>query len=190
MRPRDDRELIARARQGDRDAFAALVERHASSVLTVAWRIVGDRAQAEDVAQDAFLAAFKALPGFREEARFSTWIYRITVNRCRDVLRARGNERVAPAQDEDGETPEPEGTSAEHRTPEDILLGRQRHEAIAGALGQLSPLYREAFVLRHIEELSYQEMSEVLEADSSTLRMRVYKARQELSRALADLSVR
>lgn len=181
---------MARARTGDRDAFSELVQRHASSVVTVAWRIVGDRAQAEDVAQDAFLAAFKALPGFREEARFSTWIYRITVNRCRDVLRARVTDRVAPAQDEAGEMPEPEGTSAEHRTPEDILLGRQRHEAIVEALGRLSPVYREAFVLRHVEELSYDEMSEVLGADGSTLRMRVYKARQELSRALADLSVR
>ena len=188
----DEAALVARSQRGDRDAFAALIERHASAVLTVAWRIVGDRHLAEDVAQDTFLAAFRALPGFRAEARFSTWLYRIAVNRCHDVLRSRAADRtidLAPRH-EDAEASEPAGTSALHRTPEEQLLEKQRASQVSEALRQLAPLYREAFVLKHIEGLSYDEMSAVLGVDGGTLRMRVYKARQELSRELAGLSMR
>jgi RNA polymerase sigma-70 factor (ECF subfamily) len=188
----DETSLVVRSQHGDRDAFAALIERHASAVLTVAWRIVGDRHLAEDVAQDTFLAAFRALPGFRAEARFSTWLYRIAVNRCHDVLRSRAADRsidLAPTHD-DGEAIEPAGTSVLHRTPEEQLLEKQRASQVSDALRQLAPLYREAFVLKHVEGLSYEEMSEVLGVDGGTLRMRVYKARQQLSRELSGLSVR
>jgi RNA polymerase sigma-70 factor (ECF subfamily) len=188
----DEASLVARSQRGDREAFAALIERHAAAVLTVAWRIVGDRHLAEDVAQDTFLAAFRALPGFRAEARFSTWLYRIAVNRCNDVLRSRAADRsvdLAP-QREGAEPSEPAGTSAFHRTPEEQLLEKQRASQVSGALRQLAPLYREAFVLKHVEGLSYEEMSEVLGVDGGTLRMRVYKARQQLSRELSGLSVR
>ena len=190
---RDDPAVIARARQGDHEAMAALVAEHSSAILTVAWRMLGDRAAAEDVAQETFLAAFRALPGFRGEARFSTWLYRIAVNRCRDVLRARAHRReiAADAPGEDGDSSvEPVGTSPEHRTPEQVLLDRQQASQVADALGRLQPIYREAFVLRHVEGLSYEEMSEVLGVDGGTLRMRVYKARKELSHELAALAVR
>ena len=78
----------------------------------------------------------------------------------------------------------------QHRTPEELLLDRQRAEHISEAIDQLQPIYREAFVLRHVEGLSYEEMTEVLEVDGGTLRMRVYKARQELSRELAAFAVK
>jgi RNA polymerase sigma-70 factor (ECF subfamily) len=187
----DEAALVARSQRGDRDAFAELMTRHASSVLTVAWRILGDRALAEDIAQDTFLAVFRALPRFRAEARFSTWVYRIAVNRCRDVLRARAADPVASAGavDEGPTADEPAGESVLHRTPEQQLIDKQRDVQVADALQRLPPLYREAFVLKHVEGLSYDEMSEVLDADGSTLRMRVYKARQELSRALAGFAL-
>ena len=181
----DEADLVARAQRGDRDAFGVLVERHASAVVTVAWRILGDRALADDAAQDAFLAAFRGLSGFRADARFSTWLYRIVVNKCRDLLRSRASARHTVTEDEDGTViSEPADPSA---TPEERLLDRQRAAQVSDALGRLSPVYREAFVLKHIEGLSYEEMSEVLGVEGSTLRMRVYKARQELSRALAAL---
>jgi RNA polymerase sigma-70 factor (ECF subfamily) len=187
----DEAALVERAKRGDRDAFSELVECHASAVLTVAWRIVGDRTRAEDVAQETFLAAFRSLPGFRVDARFSTWLYRIAVNKCRDFLRSQAGDRHVSLPDEDGEAgPEPAGTSSDHRTPEDRLLDEHRARQIAEALGRLAPVYREAFVLKHVEGLSYDEMTEVLGVEGSTLRMRVYKARQELSRALAGLAVR
>lgn len=183
--------LVERAKRGDRDAFSELVESHASAVLTVAWRIVGDRATAEDVAQETFLAAFRSLPGFRADARFSTWLYRIAVNKCRDVQRARTGDRHVRTAGDDGDLAfEPPGTSSEHRTPEDRLLDEHRARLVAEALGRLSPVYREAFVLKHVEGLSYDEMADVLGVEGSTLRMRVYKARQELSRMLAGLAMR
>lgn len=186
-------ELVARARRGDREAFSTLVAQHASIVLTVAWRILGDRSLAEDVAQETFLAAFRGLSSFREDARLSTWLYRIAVNRCRDVLRARASRPEVPSAPPafDGEPPpEPVGESPEHRNPEDLMFDRQRADAVSRAMRQLAPIYREAFVLRHVEGLSYDEMADVLGVDGGTLRMRVYKARRELSRDLAGLAVR
>jgi RNA polymerase sigma-70 factor (ECF subfamily) len=190
-RRRDDYEagLVARAQGGDREAFAELIVRYAPKVLSVAWRMLGNRAQADDVGQETFLAAFRALPAFRAEARFSTWVYRIAVNKCQDLLRSRRAEvEVPPLRMPDGETErETAGESADHRSPEEKLLDAERETAIERAIGRLPPLYREAFVLRHVEGLSYEEMSEVLEADGSTLRMRVYKARAQLSQELAAL---
>jgi len=186
----DEPALLARARGGDREAFSVLVSRHASAILSAAWRIVGERAEAEDVAQETFLAAFRALPGFREEARFATWLYRIAVNKCRDRLRARAAspEREARAErDGDAPPPEPVGESVEHRSPEELMLERQRTASLERAIGRLPSLYREAFVLRHVEGLSYDDMSEALGVDGSTLRMRVYKARAQLSRELAGV---
>ena len=189
----DEAILVARAQRGDREAFSELLARHAPAVLTVAWRIMGDRALAEDIAQDTFMSAFRSLPRFRAEARFSTWLYRIAVNRCRDVLRSRAADPVAAAglvADDGPGVIQPAGESPMHRTPEQQLLDKQRDVHVAEALGRLAPLYREAFVLKHVEGLSYDEMSEVLGVDGSTLRMRVYKARQELSRELAGFALR
>ena len=182
----DEPALLERARGGDREAFAALVSHYASSMMSTAWRILGDKAEAEDVAQETFLAAYRALASFRAEARFSTWLYRIAVNKCRDRLRARA---ARPEVEPRGDTPPPEpvGESAEHRSPEALLLDKQRARRLEEALARLAPLYREAFVLRHVEGLSYEEMSEALGVDGGTLRMRVYKARAQLCRELAGL---
>jgi RNA polymerase sigma-70 factor, ECF subfamily len=181
----DEPALLRRARDGDRDAFAALVSRYASSILSTTWRMLGDKAEGEDIAQDTFLAAFRALSAFREEARFSTWLYRIAVNKCRDRLRARAaSPEIEPPA---GDAPEPAGASVEHRSPEALLGDKQRSQRLEQAIARLAPLYREAFVLRHLEGLTYEEMAEALGADGSTLRMRVYKARAQLSRELAGL---
>jgi RNA polymerase sigma-70 factor, ECF subfamily len=185
----DEPALIERARSGDREAFSVLVSRHASAILSTAWRIVGERTEAEDVAQETFLAAFRALPRFRAEARFATWLYRIAVNKCRDRLRARASrpEVETTPGDADGAAPEPVGETVEHRSPEEVLLERQRASSLERAIHHLPELYREAFVLRHVEGLSYEDMSEALGVDGSTLRMRVYKARAQLSRELAGV---
>ena len=182
----DEPALIERARGGDREAFSVLVSRHASVILSAAWRIVGERAEAEDVAQETFLAAFRALPGFRAESRFATWLYRIAVNKCRDRLRARAARPEVEATPGDS-APEAVGETVEHRSPEEVLLQRQRASSLEQAIRRLPELYREAFVLRHVEGLSYEDMSQALGVDGSTLRMRVYKARAQLSRELAGV---
>ncbi len=185
----DESALVSRAQRGDREAFSTLVEHYAPTVLSVAWRIVGDRTQADDVAQETFLAAFKSLRSFRAESRFSTWLYRIAVNKCRDAQRSHSVRRgVFTAMDDGDEgVVEPAGDSPLHRTPEELLLERHRRHQLVDALRRLTPVYREAFVLKHVEGLDYDEMSDVLGVDGGTLRMRVYKARQELGRELAEL---
>jgi RNA polymerase sigma-70 factor (ECF subfamily) len=184
----DEAELVARAKLGDRDAFSALVVEHASAVLTVAWRMLGDRFAAEDAAQETFLAAFQSLATFRGDARFSTWLYRIVLNKCRDVLRARTSQPRTMDDMTDGResVPEPAGDLP---TPEAQLLADEHARSVWRAIRELPYIYREAFVLRHVEGMSYDDISDVLGVDDGALRMRVYKARRELSRRLAGLVV-
>ena len=184
------RDEVGTGPAGTRDRFEALFRAHYRELHALCYRLLGDHAEAEDVAQETFLAAFRALPGFREESRFATWLYRIAVNKCRDRLRARAAspEREAGAErDGDAPPPEPVGESVDHRSPEELMLERQRTASLERAIGRLPSLYREAFVLRHVEGLSYDDMSEALGVDGSTLRMRVYKARAQLSRELAGV---
>ncbi len=179
----DEAELVARSRQQDAEAFGLLMQRHAAEILNLAARMVGDRAEAEDIVQETFLSAFKALPTFRSDARFSTWLYRIAVNKCKDWLRAKRPVEIAGNSDgDDASTPE----GIEEQTPERVLSQRQVAEQLERAIQRLPPLYREAFVLKHVEGLSYEEMEDILGVNGDTLKMRVYKGRILLCRELAE----
>ena len=179
----DEAKLIARSLRQDPDAFGQLVERYATVIVNLAYRMVGDRTEAEDLAQETFVAAFKALPTFRAESKFSTWLYRIAANKCKDWLRAK-----RPGQGvQDVDEVLADGVAAEERTPERLLSQQQVAEQLDRAIQRLPPLYREAFVLKHIEGLSYEEMQEILNVNADTLKMRVYKGRLQLSRELAEL---
>ncbi len=160
-----------------------LVSRHARSVLSVTTRMLGSAADAEDVAQETFVSAYKALSGFQFDARFSTWLYRIAVNKCTDVLRARRPGTVSINDDEGGAIWEP----ADHSTPHTALEQDELAWELERSIQSLPPLYRESFVLRHIEGLGYDEMSVILGVNRDTLKMRVYKARNLLCQSLAHL---
>lgn len=181
----EEAKLIARSLKQDSDAFGQLVERYATVIVSLTYRMVGDRTEAEDLAQETFVAAFKALPQFRAESKFSTWLYRIAANKCKDWLRARrpgqGTQDVDVDEVLDG------GVAAEERTPERLLSQHQVAEQLDRAIQRLPPLYREAFVLKHVEGLSYGEMQEIVGVNTDTLKMRVYKGRLQLSRELAEL---
>jgi RNA polymerase sigma-70 factor (ECF subfamily) len=163
-----------------------LISRHAPSVFSVTTRMLGRAADAEDVAQDTFVSAYKALSRFQFESKFSTWLYRIAVNKCTDVLRSRRPGHVSldssegvdmaawPAVDDD--TP--------HEELERIELASELERGIQA----LPPLYRESFVLKHVEGLGYDEMSDILGVPRDTLKMRVYKARTLLCRSLSHLA--
>ncbi|MDH4085226.1 MAG: sigma-70 family RNA polymerase sigma factor [Nitrospira sp.] len=180
----DDAHLVARSLKQDHEAFGQLIERHASTIVSLAYRMVGNRAEAEDLAQEAFLTAFKALSTFRSDSKFSTWLYRIGVNKCKDWLRAKRPGK-GPA---DLDVDEALDTHvAEMRTPERLLSQQQVAQELEQAIQRLPPLYREAFVLKHVEGCSYEEMQAVLGVSSDTLKMRVYKGRLQLSRELAAL---
>lgn len=181
----DDAQLVARSLAQDHEAFGQLIDRHASAIVNLAYRMVGNRAEAEDLAQETFLTAFKALPTFRRESKFSTWLYRIAANKCKDWLRVKrpgqGQYHVDADETLDAHV-------AEERTPEQLLSQQQVVQELEQAIQRLPPLYREAFVLKHVEGLSYEEMEEILGVNGDTLKMRVYKGRVQLSRELASLN--
>lgn len=180
----EEAKLIARSLKQDSDAFGQLIERYATVIVNLAYRMVGDRTEAEDLAQETFVAAFKSLSTFRAESKFSTWLYRIAANKCKDWLRVK-----RPGQgvhDADGEDVL-DDRMAEERTPERLLSQQQVAAQLDRAIQRLPPLYREAFVLKHVEGLSYEEMQEILSVNTDTLKMRVYKGRLQLSRELAEL---
>lgn len=179
----DDASLVRASLAGDREAFAVLVSRHAHSVLSVTTRMLGS-ADAEDVAQETFVSAYKALAGFQFTAKFSTWLYRIAVNKCHDALRTRRGGMVS-LDSEDGE--ELAGKALEDETPRRDLERIELAWELDRSIQALPPLYRESFVLKHVEGLGYDEMSEILGINRDTLKMRVYKARTLLCRSLAHL---
>lgn len=181
----DDRMLVERSLHGDREAFGALVERHAGTILSMTYRMIGNRSEAEDLTQETFLAAFKALSRFRNEARFSTWLYRIGINKCKDWLRARG--RPIEELGEESESPDLTDWMIDERTPEQALSQKQLAVHLEQAIQALPVWYREAFVLKHVEGLSYEEMSQILDVGKDTLKMRVYKARIHLRQKLGSL---
>ena len=138
----DEAGLVARSLRQDHEAFGQLVERYAGVVINLAYRMVGDRAQAEDLAQEAFLAAFKALPTFRAESKFSTWLYRIATNKCTDWLRTK-RPGQGPQDVDIEETLD--DRVVEERTPERMLAQQQVAEQLHRAIQRLPPLYRQAF---------------------------------------------
>lgn len=181
----DDAQLVARSLKQDQEAFGRLIDRHAATIVNLAYRMVGNRAEAEDLAQETFLAAFKSLSTFRADAKFSTWLYRIATNKCKDWLRVKRPGQGLHDVDVDEVL---DAHVAEDRTPERLLSQQQVALELEQAIQRLPPLYREAFVLKHVEGLSYEEMQEILGVNGDTLKMRVYKGRVQLSRELAELN--
>jgi RNA polymerase sigma-70 factor (ECF subfamily) len=180
----DDTALVRRSLDGDREAFGVLVSRHARSILSVTSRMLGPCADAEDVAQETFVAAFKSLASFQFDAKFSTWLYRIAVNKCTDALRAR---RPTVSIDERGDEGRVAWDAADEDTPHSELEQVELAWELDKGIQALPDVYRESFVLKHIEGLGYDEMSEILGVHRDTLKMRVYKARTLLCQSLAHL---
>jgi len=162
-----------------------LISRHARSILSVTTRMLGPTADAEDVAQDTFVAAYKALSSFQFDAKFSSWLYRIAVNKCKDALRARRPGTVSlDATDEEGAAV---WEAADEETPHWELEQVELAWELDKGIQALPHLYRESFVLKHVEGLGYDEMSAILGVHRDTLKMRVYKARTLLCQSLAHL---
>ena len=185
----DDLALVRASQRGDRDAFGTLVSRYASRILNLAARMLGSSSEAEDVAQETFVAAYRSLAGFQLSAKFSTWLYRIAVNKCHDALRARRLGMLsmdATDEDDDGSAWEIADEQTPHWELEQVELAWELDQAIDA----LPAVYRESFILKHIEGLGYEEMSEILGVNRDALKMRVYKARTQLCRSLAHLVAR
>ena len=147
--------------------------------------MLGQTADAEDVAQETFVAAYKALPDFKFVSKFSTWLYRIAANKCTDSLRARRPDTVSF--DATGDEGSVARETASEETPHWELEQAELAWELEKGIQALPPLYRESFVLRHIEDLGYDEISEIVGAHRDTIKMRVYKARTLLCQSLAHL---
>ncbi|MEU9397460.1 sigma-70 family RNA polymerase sigma factor [Streptomyces sp. NPDC048324] len=173
----DDALLAVRAAEGDEDAFALLVRRHAPALLRLATSLLGNRAEAEDAVQDAFLSAWRRLPEFQGRSAFGTWMYRIVTNRCLNVLRAR--KPVTPLEAA-GDLPAAEHTAS----PARITEARDAVRELREALGGLSPEQRACWVLRELDGRSYEFIADTVGISQDAVRARVFRARRCLTQAL------
>ena len=174
--------VLARARQGDGEAFRALVEQHSRSVFRLAYRMTGNEQDAEDVVQESFLRAYRQLGRFESRANFGTWLYRITANCAVDLMRskqARHDQSRAEPLDEASDQ-----TTASGPDPERMAGSAEIQQRVAQALEALSPLERAAFTLRHYEGRSIDEISRALGLGTSAAKHSVFRAVKKLRIAL------
>ncbi len=177
----DDTRLVQASQQGDQDAFALLVQRHQRLVFNLSLRMVQDYEDASEVTQEAFLAAWQGLPSFRNEARFATWLYRIAYHCCLRQLERRKRERDLQA-----------AIQAEHildeinkvQREEEILELRDRQAAVLDQLAQLPTKYRSVLILRHLQEMTYEEMADRLSMPIGTIKTHLFRARNLLKERL------
>lgn len=183
-----ERRLVRALQRGDEAAFDELVRLHQHKVFGLCVRLLGDRAEAEDVAQEVFLSVFVSIRAFRGESLLSTWLYRITRNHCLNrlkFLKRRAFDRQKPLAEE-GE-PGPTGAvlaSAAPR-PDQLAEGRQMEALLEQAIGELSDEHRELVVLRDLENLSYEEIEAITGLAEGTVKSRLHRARMELARKLS-----
>ncbi|MFO7945707.1 MAG: sigma-70 family RNA polymerase sigma factor [Armatimonadota bacterium] len=175
-----DHELVAKAKNGDRASFDALVREHYRLVYNTAYRMMSDHEAAEDATQAAFVRAFGAIERFRGTAAFSTWLYRIVTNVCLDMLRARRDDvdslEIEYDEDEAHRRPLPDESAEPASRAQQVERQRVVHEAI----GRLTPQYRAVIVLYDIRGFSYEEISDILEVPLGTVKSRLSRARDAL----------
>ena len=188
-----DQLLVERVQAGDQEAFGLLVAKYQRKLMRLVSRLVKDPAEAEDVTQEAFIKAYRALPSFRGESAFYTWLYRIGVNAAKNWLIAR-NRRVPTmssaatgADSEEAETYEEGDLLRETATPERELMSRQIAETVNAAMEALPEDLRTAVALREIEGLSYEEIAEAMGCPIGTVRSRIFRAREAIAQKLRPL---
>jgi len=186
-------EIIKRCQQGNRVAFNELVHRHERKVFNLCFRILGNREEAEDVAQDVFVTVFRAIKSFRGDSAFSTWVYRVAVNNCKNrlkYLRRRGYFRTESMEQtfDDGEVEhQREYSDDKEDLPEEAMNRAELNAEIQTAIDGLDEEYREVIVLRDVQGFSYEEISGILQLKEGTVKSRIHRARMELQRKLGHL---
>ncbi len=178
-----DQQLVERAQRGDKHAFELLVAKYQRKLGRLISRFVRDPAEVEDVTQEAFIKAYRALPGFRGESAFYTWLYRIGINTAKNYLLAAGRRAPTstPFDAEEAETFEEAGLLHEVSTPENELMSKQVVEVVNSSLQQLPDDLRTALTLREIEGLSYEEIASVMNCPIGTVRSRIFRAREAIA---------
>jgi RNA polymerase sigma-70 factor (ECF subfamily) len=178
MTSRDDAQLVRLCRQGDAAAYGELIDRYQKPLFNTALRMTGDHEEARDITQSAFVKAYERLDSFNPEFKFFSWIYRILLNESLNTLKQRRqNADIDPDQ------------LAHNRTPEGEYEAQKLSAEIDAALRSLALEYRVVIVLRHFNEMSYDEMSEILSIPAKTVKSRLYTARQNLAAILERMGV-
>lgn len=184
-----DQQLVVRAQRGDTRAFDLLVLKYQGRIAMLVARFVNDATEVEDVTQEAFIKAFRALPKFRGESAFYTWLYRIASNAAKNYLVARGRRPATTTDVQDAEYFEEGDALREIETPENAYFGSELAKTVQGALEGLPDELRAALSLREFDGLSYEEIADVMACPVGTVRSRIFRAREVVdSRVRAQLS--
>jgi RNA polymerase sigma-70 factor, ECF subfamily len=189
----DDRELAARACEGRERAFRELLIRYERPVFSLVYRMLRDREQAEDTAQETFIKAFNAIQSYNPAYKFSSWIFKIANNLAIDHLRKRELDTVSIHGSVHAESDEAEERTRitltdSGETPQEYAENRELGSQIEAAMGRLRPEYRTAILLRHVEGHSYDEVSEIMEVPLGTVKTYIHRARSELKELLAGVA--
>jgi RNA polymerase sigma-70 factor (ECF subfamily) len=180
---RTDEELVARAQGGDIDSFNQLIVRWERPIYALAYRVIGREEDARDVCQDAFLRAYRALPGFKGQAKFSSWLYRIALNLCRDWIR---RQRRAPVSQlpEDADATELAAETGPVESIEDLVARRELSAIVEEAMSELSEEQRTAIILKEYHGMTFQEIADMQGCPLSTVKTRLYQGLSLLRRRL------
>lgn len=182
----DDELLVDRSRKGDLDAFDELVRRYEGKVYTIAYRFMGNHADAGDLAQDAFIRAYRALPTFRGDSSFATWLYRIASNVCRDEIRRQQRHKKVSLDEVMAQPGGNPSLVAREISPQESIERNELQELVQGQLNALSEDHRLILVMREIQGLSYEEIAAALECTLGTVKSRLNRARQTLRQRVLD----
>ena len=177
----DEKTIIRKCLEGDSDSYAILVDRYKAMVYNVAFRMVGDEDTAKDLAQESFIAAYRGLDKFRFGAKFSSWLYSIVLNRCRDHLRLT---KETVSTDDIAEVAADSG-----RSPEQAASAGQSRDILQQALEALPEDYREVLILKHIEELDYREIAVITGTGIAALKVRAHRGREMLRKIIEEAGV-
>ena len=182
-----DKQLVERVQQGDKRAFDLLVKKYQHKIIGLIGRYVYDHHEAMDVAQEAFIKAYRALPNFRGDSAFYTWMYRIAINTAKNHLVAKG--RRPPDVDVDVSDAQHFDNSAlqEIETPENQLFKQELEQAVSGAMERLPEDLRMALTLREFEGMSYEEIAHVMDCPVGTVRSRIFRAREAVDKVVTPM---
>lgn len=181
-----DQLLVERAQHGEKAAFELLVAKYQRKLVRLLSRFIRDPTEVEDVAQEAFIKAYRALPSFRGDSAFYTWLYRIGINTAKNYLVAMGRRAptVSETESGNGEGSEESGQVPDYNTPENELMSRQIAETVNKAVDDLPEELRTAITLRELEGLSYEEIASIMNCPIGTVRSRIFRAREAIAEKL------
>ncbi len=184
-----DQQLVERVQRGDKAAFDLLVVKYQRKIFRLLSRLIRDTAEIEDVAQEAFIKAYRALPNFRGDSAFYTWLYRIAINTAKNYLVSQGRRAPTstPSDIEEAETFDDGDHLRDLNTPDSMLVTKQVAEAVNRAIDLLPEDLRTAIVLRELEGLSYEEIAESMQCPIGTVRSRIFRAREAIALELRPI---